>query len=190
MPVTFQSEKTSKESSGEDVKVKMEEMKDSFSEKWVDNYTKTAEYLNTFVKTLTEDCIEYNVSWDEDTGAVLISLDGVYYSNYICVHFLGKRVTISSKEKWKGSAEHLVQYDFTKYTLLKSNFESDFQGNKVYITFEHVIYLHANPTEFSKYLLQMIKKFNSELQEVVSRYWLYSDEIRLPPTPSKITVAI
>lgn len=192
MPVTFQSEKASEKSSKE--KVKMEEMgkmKDSFSEKWVENYTKTAEYLNSFAKSLMEDCIQYDVSWDEDTGTVLVSLNGEYANNHIYVQFLGKTVTISAKGKWKSSAEHLVQYDFTKYTLLKGNFEPDFQDNKVYITFEHVMYLHANPTEFSMYLLQMIKKFDCELREFVSRYSLYSDEqLRLPPTPFMITATI
>lgn len=148
-----------------------------FNKKWIRNYKKTAEYIDSFLKSLKEQNIKYDISCEDAIGEVLISLDRHRYANGICVHFLGKIVKVIAEGRWEISVGHLEQYNLKQYKLLKSSFEEDLQNKKTYIVFEHVTYLHASSVEFCGYLLSLIKRFDNEVGDFISKYFLHLSNV-------------
>nr|MCR4612220.1 hypothetical protein [Lachnospiraceae bacterium] len=120
----------------------------------------------------------------------IISLQGRYDSNNICISIIGKTVKIFSENRWYISPEKLDRFNLSNYNLLKSNFEPNLCGNDMFVTFEHVTYLHTDPTEFGEYLLMLIDKFDTEIDEITDKCHLRNKDVRLPPVPDIITVGI
>ena len=163
--------------------------KESYSEKWVANVKQTAMYIDVFMQYLKDLNIEYHDTYDEDIGSVLISLRSDGFFNRINICFMGKTVAIIAEDKWEFYVNHFDKYDFGKYKLLKSIFESDLRNERMLVSFEHITYLHAEPEKFSEYLLMVIKKFDAELRGFVESYYI-SMSVSLPPTPSIVSVGI
>ncbi len=166
------------------------ERNSSAGKRMVEHSEKMATYIDAFLELLTQNDYSYEIA-EDDLGGVFVDLGGRYSKYDINVSMIGKVVRISSGKKWYIRMNDLDRYCFSEYPLLKSDFELDMGNDKWRITFEHVVFLHADPVVFGEYLLTLIVKFNEEIEAIVTRGHLDKEErICLPPTPSYFTVGL